>query len=325
MKLVNLLKKIITGQARAYERPPRPPAIILAAFGTTHPGALPALENIETRVKKAFPDYEVRLAFTSNHIRDRWHQRANDPEYRKEHPGVGERFFRINNVLSQLAHFQEYGARLILVQSLLVADGEEFGDLKNLIGSLKELDTGQRSLHPFPWLGLGPPALGLGRGTKESLDRAAASLSSLGDLADSGEAAVVFMAHGNERFDLPVFGELEKTLRSRYGQDIFIGMVEGHPSLEEVRAKVASAVKPGRHLVLAPLMVVAGDHALNDLAGGDDSWVICFRQMGYNVSVSLKGLGSLDGWADIYVESLRQVEREVLAEKAKEENFSEVA
>ncbi|MDR1577646.1 MAG: sirohydrochlorin cobaltochelatase [Deltaproteobacteria bacterium] len=325
MRFLSWLQRFLVGQARAYERPPRAPAIILAAFGTTHPEALGALENIEKRVVAAFPDYEVRLAFTSNHVRARWRERGLDPRYRANQPGVLDRYYQINNVLSELAYFQEHGARLILVQSLLMADGEEFRDLYGLIQSLKALDTGQRSLHPFPWLGLGPPALGLGEGDADTLDRAARALSSLGQLVANKEATVVLMAHGNERRDLTVFGALEQTLRGHYGAAIHIGLVEGEPGLEELKGAISQTTAPGGRLVLAPLMVVAGDHAKNDLAGDEDSWASELKRIGYNVEVNLAGLGSNNLWADLYVDSLRRVEREVSRDKAKEERLSAVA
>jgi sirohydrochlorin cobaltochelatase len=284
-----------------------------------------ALENIEKKVAASFPGYEIRLAFTSNHIRTRWRERGLDPFYRAQNPLVRERYYQINNVLSELAQFQEFGARLILVQSLLMADGEEFRDLYNLIESLKSLDTRQKSLRPFPWLGLGVPALGLGEGDAATLERAALALSSLGGLAAKKEATVLFMAHGNERLDLPVFRALEMTLRRHYGPGIHIGLVEGEPSFETTKSIIAQTTPPGSRLVLAPLMVVAGEHAKNDLAGAPDSWASQLKAMGYNVEVNLQGLGSNDQWAALYVDNLKRLEKAVLKEKAQELNLSAVA
>ncbi|MDR2422909.1 MAG: sirohydrochlorin cobaltochelatase [Deltaproteobacteria bacterium] len=322
MSLLDGLKNFLFPRAYAFERIERPPAVVLAAFGTTHPEALTALENVEARVRAAFPDYETRLAFTSNQVRARWRARGADPGYRKKWPKVHPRYYEINNVLSELASLQEAGGRPILVQSVLVADGEEFRDLFNLIEGLKNLATRQRSLHPFPWIGLGPPALGLGHGDEAALARAARALSPVGERAASGEATVALMAHGHERLELKVFKALEAVAKGLYGPNFHIGLVEGQPDFSRIKAAVEATAPPGGRLLLAPLMVVAGDHAKNDLAGEEGGWASEFKRMGYNVEVSLAGLGSNDQWADLYVESLRRVKEEVFKAKAEEDGLS---
>jgi sirohydrochlorin cobaltochelatase len=162
----------------------------------------------------------------------------------------------------------------------------------------------------------------LGEGDGAALAKAARALAPLGELAARGEATVALMAHGHERLELRVFKALEAAARGLYGPAFHVGLVEGQPGFSDIKAAVAATAPPGGRLVLAPLMVVAGDHAKNDLAGEEGSWASEFRGMGYNVEVSLVGLGSSDRWADLYVESLKRVEEKVLRAKAEEDGLS---
>ncbi|MDR1921155.1 MAG: sirohydrochlorin cobaltochelatase [Candidatus Adiutrix sp.] len=293
------------------------PAIVLAAFGTTETEALTSILNVKKRVQAAFPGYEVHLAFTSNIIRDIWRQRADDKAFRRKNAGIPEEIYRIANPLTVLAGLQERGPRVILAQSLHVTNGEEYGDLKSAVSQLANIKTLKRRLHPFPWIGLGEPALGEGRA--KDIERAAQALAPLVNEARQKNMALVLMGHGNEHMAQPAYRKLEKELRKVYGPDNYIGLVEGQPDLADILAAMNKKERRPAGVLLAPLMVVAGDHARNDMAGGEeDSWNTAFAQAGYQVAAHLKGLGSNDAWADIYVEHLKALEGEVLKKKAAE-------
>jgi sirohydrochlorin cobaltochelatase len=205
-----------------------------------------------------------------------------------------------------------------------MADGEEYQDLASLIAALKSVVTRQKSLHPFPYLGLGPPALGLLDGEMAALKKAALALKAYGEEAAQKGATMVFQAHGNHTLEFKVFPALEAELRGLYGPNIHIGLVEGRPGLAELKETFARRVPLGSKLVLAPLMVVAGEHAYNDLAG-EGGWAGEFRRMGYNVEVNLFGLGENDQFADLYVSSLKRLEEAVLREKARVDGLANVA
>jgi len=290
-------------------REPKKPAIVLAAFGTTDVGALKSILNVKARTAAAFPGYDVHLAFTSNTIRDIWHKRAEDKKFRQKNPAVPQEIYQIANPLTTLANIQEGGSRLILVQSLHVTQGEEFGDLKNIVGQLAGIKTMKFSLNPFPWLGLGEPALG--DGGAEYLDTAARALAPLVEEAGKKNAALVLMGHGNEHLEVASYKKMEQALQKTYGPEIALGLVEGEPGLEEALKEVeGSGLKT---VLLAPLMLVAGDHAKNDMAGDEeDSWASRFKAKGYTVLTHLEGLGSNNAWADIYVEHLKAVEKQTL-------------
>lgn len=317
---VILFAMTLTGLTHAYDRPERKPAIVLAAFGTSQPEALEAILNIEEMVKKAFPDYDVHLAFTSNIIRHIWHERADDAEFKSENPDVPEEMYSIANVLTTLANIQEGGARLVLVQSLHVTDGEEYTDLANLVKALSGYQTMKASLHPFPWIGVGEPALGLEDGLEKSLERAAVALGPIARKAWETSSSLVFMGHGNEHLNQEVFAKLETILRKKYGEHIYIGTVEAEPFAEEIAEAMKAKANSPKNIFLAPLMVVAGDHAKNDMAGDEeDSWTSIFQAQGFTVEPYLVGLGSLNDWAEIYVEHLKALEPTVVAQKARDE------
>lgn len=288
-------------------QPARTPAIVLAAFGTTDEEALGALTHIRNRVQSAFPDHETVLALTSGFIRRVWRRRAGQADYRREHPNLAEETFQPLSPLSALAALQEDGPRQILVQSLHVTDGAEYRDLAAVVSQLAGIGALNPAGPPFPGLALGQPALG--DGGEKYLQRAAEALADLVAEARRRSAALVLMGHGNEHFQQVVYSDLQRVLRDLYGPDIFLGLVEGGPGLSEVIAGL-KAGEPGRTVLLAPLMIVAGDHARNDLAGPEpDSWASVLGTEGYRIEVHLKGLGLNDSWADIYVEHLRELAR----------------
>ena len=119
---------------------------------------------------------------------------------------------------------------------------------------------------------------------------------------DDGKTAIVFMGHGTEAESNQVYEKMQMTLNEEGFQNYFIGAVEAKPDLEDVSAALKETGSYQR-VVLAPLMVVAGDHASNDMAGDEeDSWKSVLAGEGYEVECLLQGLGELKAIQDIYVE-----------------------
>jgi sirohydrochlorin cobaltochelatase len=226
-----------------------------------------------------------------------------------------ERYAKVLNPLSVLADIQETGAGAVLIQSLHVTDGEEYQNLALLVNALAEQQTLQKSLKPFPYLKLGAPALGLADGDPKCLDRAATALADLLNQAKERSDALVLMGHGNERLTQEVFFKFQARLRERYPR-VFLGTVEAEPLGPKIADTVANNPPPSGRVIMAPLMVVAGDHARNDMAGPEpDSWRSLLIDKGLEVEVRLSGLGSLDSWADIYVENLKTLYQEMKRER----------
>ncbi len=285
--------------------------VVVAAFGTSYPTALGAILNIYSKVKSAFPKVDVRLAFTSSIIRSIWHKRANDRLFKKEHPEIPKGIYHIKSPLALLADMSDEGYRTIAVQPLQLTDGEEYQDLVNVVDALVSIRALQLKNKPFRCIALGRPLLGRagvykGDGTyHEDLKAVAVALKPDVEFAVKKRAALVYMGHGNEHRSTGLYYELQEELRSMYPKvKIFVGTVEGHPTLDNVVSTLKS--QHVRKVVLKPLMVVAGDHANNDMAGNDkDSWKMVMKRAGIRVIPVIKGLGSVDSIANIYVQHLK--------------------
>jgi sirohydrochlorin cobaltochelatase len=274
------------------------PALVLAAFGVSDPAALKALFHIKSRVAATWPEAETRLAFTSRVLRNLWRRRAGQADFRNENPHLPEEIYEIRSPLALLAEIQEAAPRPILVQSLHVAEGEEYTDLRNMVEALAGIKTLRPDQRPFPGLALAPPALG--DGGPGFLEAAARALETLAGQARRAGAALVLMGHGSRRLALEVYNGLEQRLRRDY-PPTHVGLVESGP--EDILAALAGP----RPVLLAPLLTVAGEHARKDLAGPEDgSWASRFRAAGHKVEIHMEGLGALDEWADLYVEHIRR-------------------
>ena len=117
---------------------------------------------------------------------------------------------------------------------------------------------------------------------------------------DDGETAICFMGHGTEAESNQVYTKMQETLKAAGHDNYFVGTVEATPSLDDVIA----AVKAGgyKKVVLRPLMIVAGDHANNDMAGDEDgSWKTEFEKAGFEVTTVVEGLGSVQAIQDLFV------------------------
>ena len=281
-------------------------SIILTMFGTTVETGLPALLNIREKMVARFPETQVRLAFTSSLIRKTWQQRARDEQYCTAYPETPDAIFQVQGVLATMADLQELGYDTIILQPTLMSMGEEYLDLAGYPDALLRLGTVKRQRYkPFQHIVLGRPALGsYGRVHPHGRDvlTAARALAVDAEKAAANQAALVYMGHGNSHF--PSAGsylELEARMEQLYPDTVTaIGMVEGFPSLDEVMVRLNRFAVT--RVLLKPCMVVAGSHALADMAGsGQDSWKNILEQNGFAVQVASEGLGELDRFADIYV------------------------
>ena len=283
-------------------------AIVLATFGTTYITALKSITNIEDDVRKSFPGVEVRTAFTSNIIRKIWHKRRNDKKFMSESGDKYKEFLNVKGILATIAELQDDGYRTIVVQSTHIYSGEEFADLESYIHGLNSIKTLKAKYMPFEKLVVGRPALGTA-GIKhdyhKDLEIAAAALKSDVELAKKNGAALVYMGHGNEHFSTGIYAEFQQSMRKLYPDvKIYVGTVEGFPSIDNV----ATSLKKDKikKVILKPMMVVAGDHANNDMASDeDDSWKSAISKLGIEVVPVLIGLGENKEWVAIYVQHIK--------------------
>ncbi len=287
-------------------------AIVLADFGTTYPSAFVDIENVKNRVQKAFSQEKVVFAFTSNIIRHIWHKRQHDKKFLSKYKDAKE-FLYVKGPLATIADLQDEGYKTIIVQPTHVYDGEEFHDVLSYVNGLNAIKTMKKKYMPFKKLVVGRPALGRNvwkYDYHEDIKIAAKALKSDVEYAKKHNAALVYMGHGNEHFSTGAYAELQKELRSMYKTDkIFVGTVEGYPSLDDTLKAVKQANV--KKVVLKPLMVVAGDHANNDMCGSEkDSWVETFKKAGIKVLCYIHGLGENNAWVDIYINHIKQVAKD---------------
>jgi sirohydrochlorin cobaltochelatase len=157
---------------------------------------------------------------------------------------------------------------------------------------------------PIDKIVMGRPALGMPGVVHSYHDDVAAACKTLAQDAEKAKkmgATLVYMGHGNEHWSTGIYDETQKKMQEMYpGVDTFIGVVEGSPTLDDLVSHLKHA--KSKNILLKPFMIVAGDHATNDMAGPEeDSWKTILTNKGYQVEPELEGLGLNDAFADIFV------------------------
>ncbi|HEY5674414.1 MAG TPA: sirohydrochlorin cobaltochelatase [Malonomonas sp.] len=288
-------------------------AIVVASFGTSYPSAVDALLAIVRDIEAAYPQVPVQMAFTSNIIRKKWHGRAEDSAYRSAHPEVPEYFYRIKNVLGTLADFQDQGYKSIVVQPTLLTHGEEYLDVQAYIEGLLAIDTIKANWRPFEKIALGRPLMGTW-GAKHpyhtDLEKLAAALAADIEQAEQQNATLIYMGHGNEHLSTGLYYEFELLMNQRYPQvRTLVGLVEGHPAFAEVVQKLQQS--GSKKVLLKPLMVVAGDHATNDMASAEPtSWTSQLTTAGIEALPIMQGLGDNPAVRGLFIEHLQDAATE---------------
>jgi len=282
-------------------------AIVVAHFGTTVVSALPAVTTVMDEVHKAYPDTEVRLTFTSNIIRSVWKKRrANASDWLSQ--GVPEEILYVKNLIQTLGDLQEEGFTDIIVQPSHMFFMEQSQDLEAYIAAFNSIDTMKSRWRPFNKVVMGRPALGMpgeAHSYHEDVLTAVQTLAGDAKMAIDKGAALVYMGHGNEHWSTGIYAETQKALRTAYPEvKTYIGVVEGNPTLDDV----IEALKRDKitKVLVKPLMISAGDHANNDMAGEEkDSWKSILTAEGFVVETVLAGLGENKAFADIFVKHIR--------------------
>ena len=252
-------------------------AILVVSFGTSYQETRDlTIGAIENAIQEAYPDYEVRRAFTSQIIIDKL----------KERDGL-----EIDNVTEALDRAVADGITELVVQPTHLMHGFEYMDLQD------ELD---KYTDKFDKVVMGEPLLN----SDDDFSRVADELAE--DTADyiDGKTAVVFMGHGTEADSNEIYAQMQGVFEEKDLADYYVGTVEAEPSLDDVIAAIDG--KGYTRVVLEPMMVVAGDHANNDMAGDeDDSWKSILTKEGYEVECILEGLGQKEGIQELYVEHVQ--------------------
>ena len=254
-------------------------AVVVVSFGTSHLDTLEKnIAAIEQAIHMAFPDQPLYRAFTSGVIIKKLQERD------------GMTVLTVPEVLQKL---EQDGVTHVLMQPTHIINGEEYHKLCAMA-------------QPFAQrleLSIGTPLL---TSVQDYTDTVAA----LKECIDcpAADEAVIFMGHGTEHHANASYALLEYMLHDHGMERVFIGTVEGYPSLPQVikQLKKDPAV---RRIRLQPLLIVAGDHAKNDMAGEDeDSWRCQLEQQGYEVSWVLRGLVEFEPIRNLFVHHARSAQ-----------------
>ena len=252
--------------------------IIVVSFGTTYEKTRKlSIESIENKVKERYKDYLVLRAFTSQMVINKLKRRDN---------------YFVDNPREALERMKESGIKNIYIQPLHIIPGHEY---EKLLSQVKEFLEENNSYA----IKIGKPLL------YDELDyyKVVQGL----NLSDRKQnEGIVFMGHGTNHEADASYEKLERTFREKGYENVYIGTVEGSITIEDIISKLK--VKEIQKIKLRPFMLVAGDHAINDMASNEeDSWKSILESNGFNVEVSLQGLGELETIQNIYLEHLENI------------------
>lgn len=270
--------------------------ILVVSFGTSFNNSRVAdIKGVEDAIAAANPDWSVRRAFTAQIIIN--HVQARDDE-------------KIDNMDQALERAVKNGVKNLVVQPTHLMHGAEYDELSEAVEKYKDKFESVKIAEPL--LGeVGSDATVVNEDkkavaeilTEEAVEKA--GYDSL-DAAKEEGTAFVFMGHGTSHTAKISYSQMQSQMTALGYDNVFIGTVEGEPedtSCESVIEKVSAAGY--KNVILRPLMVVAGDHANNDMAGSDDdSWLSQFKASGKfdKIDTQINGLGEIEGIQKLYVE-----------------------
>ncbi|TWH47434.1 sirohydrochlorin cobaltochelatase [Sporomusa sp. KB1] len=271
-------------------------AILVVSFGTTYPETMKAtIEAIENKMAAEFPDYEIRRAFTSRIIIKKLAERD----------GV-----KIDTEEEALAKLKAEGFSEVIVQPLHISAGEEFDMVKDVVRRLEAANA-------FDSIVLGRPILYyMGQAGKIDDYLAAAKALELQYPKRKNNEAIVLMGHGGVHPGNSSYAAMQQRLSDAGYKNVYVYTVEGYPSLTGVITKLkANKVKK---VTLMPFMLVAGDHATNDMAGDEkDSAKNVLLAAGFKVNTYLHGMGENVNIQEIYVQHTKDAIAELSKPKTK--------
>lgn len=247
-------------------------AILVVSFGTSYEATRKVtIEAIEKDIANAYPDYKLYRAWTSKMILAKLKKRDN---------------LHISNVKEAMEEMIADGITDVIIQPTHVINGIENELMKEDALSYRE------SFHSIRF---GTPLLTSEEDNQTVINAIAEEFSYL-----SEEEVLVLMGHGTTHYSNAIYAALDYAFKDKGHPNIFLGTVEAYPSMQSLM-KMIKAYAPQK-VVLAPFMIVAGDHAKNDMAGDNpESWYSQFVQEGFQVETVLKGLGEYKGIRELFV------------------------
>ena len=261
-------------------KPPQKDALLLVTFGTSVEKAQQSFVNVEKRMQEAFPNADIRWAYTSHIIRAKL---------------AKEQGKQIDSPEIALAKLMDEGYREVTLQSLHVLPGAEFHALNTNAHMFESMRGGIKRVR------IGYPLLTNNKSMDEVLE---AAFTHLVPKERTAEDAVIFMGHGSHHPADAIYSAMMYKAQQK-DPNCYVGTVEGFPTFDEILAKLKA--KGTKKAYLIPLMSVAGDHSIKDMAGEDpDSWQSRLKKEGIETEAVLKGLAECDAIVDIWIKRLKE-------------------
>ena len=269
--------------------------LLVVSFGTSfNDSRVKDIKGIEDALQAAYPDWSVRRAFTAQIIIN--HVQARDGE-------------KIDNMQQAMDRAVENGVKNLVVQPTHLMHGAEYDEMMEMIDTYR--DKFESVAVAEPLLGeVGSDATIINQDNEDVAKAVtAAAVKEAGydslDAVAADKVAFVFMGHGTSHTAKVSYSQMQTTMQTLGYDNVFIGTVEGKPE-ETACENVIEAVKAAGYtkVILRPLMVVAGDHANNDMAGEDaDSWLSQFKASGAfdSIDCQIAGLGEIEDVQKLYV------------------------
>ena len=252
-------------------------AILLVSFGSSFiENRQASIDATEDAIAEAFPEYDKFTAFTSQIIIDIYENRDEITYF---------------NVAQAMEKIKKEGYGEVLVVPTHVINGEEYDQMMGEIEPFSEVFANIIISHPLL--------------THQSdYKRVADAIAS--ELPDVDEkTAVVLMGHGTHHHANSAYAALDYVFKHEVNTNIYVGTVEGTPDFDNVVKDLEG--KGYEKVLLMPLMIVAGDHAHNDMAGDqEDSWKLMFKSLGYDVETIMKGMGELPAIQNLFIEHVEE-------------------
>ncbi|GIM27518.1 sirohydrochlorin cobaltochelatase [Clostridium polyendosporum] len=253
-------------------------AILIVSNGTSDIEALrTSIDKIEEKVREEFKDYQLFRAFSSSRIISKLKEKYN---------------IVVSTPEETLDYIEQQGFEELIVQPLYILCGIEYEMLKNTVESFKTKSNLKKIV-------LGKSALVFG-----DEKRTFNFIESIKEVIPT-DKPLVFMAHGTRSLSGICYEDLSASFKAFGLNNIYIGAVEGTPSIYEIIKNLKK--DKIKELILAPLLIVAGYHAKRDMASSiDTSWKSILQLEGFKVEVKLRGLGEIDDFHDFLINSIRE-------------------
>lgn len=252
--------------------------ILVTSFGTTYELTRKlCIESIENRIKEEFEDSVVLRAFTSRVVISRLKKRDN---------------YFVDNPREALEKMKANGVKDIYIQPLLIIEGHEYEKI------LRDAEEFMQENKNFDII-IGKPLLT----SDVDYEKVVEGLNLPNDRPNEG---LIFMGHGSDHTADISYEKLENIIRAKGYKNVFIGTVEGEKTIDDIIVELID--KDIKNVNLKPFMLVAGDHATNDMASdNEDSWKSILERNDIKADAEINGLGEFKAIQDIFIEHLKDI------------------